>query len=52
MLSLIGFVVVLATVHDAWRIYCGHKFVSNVDNSFVTVLHCFSALSKDGSCYR
>ena len=46
MLSLIGFVVVLATVHDAWRMYCGHKFVSNVDNSFVTVLHCFSALSN------
>ncbi len=45
-LSFIGFGVLLATVHDAWRMFRGIEFVSKTDNSFVTALHCFSALSN------
>jgi hypothetical protein len=35
--------VLVATLHDSWRIYRG---VAVTDNKAVSVLHCFSALSN------
>lgn len=42
---MIGFLVLLATVHESWRMYYGTGF-SVSDNAVVSVLHCFSALNN------
>uniref|UniRef100_A0A0P5TA70 Nose resistant to fluoxetine protein n=1 Tax=Daphnia magna TaxID=35525 RepID=A0A0P5TA70_9CRUS len=46
VLSLVGLLVVAATVHEAWRMYCGTDFDSKTDGKALTVFHCFSALSN------
>lgn len=45
-LSLIGTVVLIATIHDIWRTYRGIGFSSQTDGGIVTMLHCFSALNN------
>ncbi|KAI9559818.1 hypothetical protein GHT06_013825 [Daphnia sinensis] len=44
-LGVIGFLVLLATAHESWRMYRGISF-SGSDNPAVSVLHCFSALNN------
>jgi hypothetical protein len=44
-LSLIGLLVVLATLREAWRMHRGVDFVPT-DNKAANVLQCFSALSN------
>lgn len=45
-LSLIGFFVLLATFHEAWRAYQGIPFDGKSDGKLVTGLHCFSLFNN------
>lgn len=44
--SILGLLVVLATVHECWRMYCGAGFDRRKDGQLISALHCFSALSN------
>lgn len=46
VLSLLGVLIVLATIHEAYRTYCGINFDSNADGKLLSALHCFSTLSN------
>lgn len=46
ILSLLGTLVVLATIHEAYRMYCGTGFDSNADGKLLRAVHCFSVLSN------
>ncbi|KZS08085.1 putative Nose resistant to fluoxetine protein, partial [Daphnia magna] len=46
VLSIVGLLVVTATVHEAWRMYCGTDLNSKTHGKALTTLHCFSALSN------
>jgi hypothetical protein len=35
-----------ATIHEAWRMYCGTGFDAKTDGQAFNALHCFSALSN------
>lgn len=45
-MSLIGTLIIAATVHEAWRMYCDVGFNAKNDATFVSVLHCFSLLNN------
>jgi hypothetical protein len=44
VLSLVGLLVLMATVHEAWRIYHGTDFDAKQDGKLLSALHCFSIL--------
>ncbi|XP_032794863.2 nose resistant to fluoxetine protein 6 [Daphnia magna] len=46
VLSSLGLLVVMATVHDAWRMILNEPFDSKKDGHVINVLHCFSALTN------
>ncbi len=46
MLSLLGLLVVSATIHEAWRMYCDVDFDAKKDGAAISALHCFSALNN------
>jgi hypothetical protein len=46
VLSLIGLLVVSATIHEAWRMYRGTDFDAKKDGTAITALHCFSILNN------
>ncbi len=46
VLSLLGLLVVMATVHDTWRMCRDVAFDSEKDLMVVSALHCFSALTN------
>ncbi len=46
VLSLIGLVVLMATVHEAWRMYIGTDFNAKQDGKLLSALHCFSILNN------
>lgn len=46
VLSLLGLVVVAATIHDAWRMLMDEPFESQKDGPIVSYVHCFSALTN------
>jgi hypothetical protein len=46
VLSLLGLLVVAATIHDAWRMFSDEPFEIKKDGPIICVLHCFSALTN------
>ncbi len=46
VLSLVGLLVLMATVHEAWRMYRGTDFDTKQDGKLLSALHCFSVLNN------
>nr|CAH0109554.1 unnamed protein product [Daphnia galeata] len=46
LLSLVGFLVASATIHEAWRMYRGTNFDVEKDGKLISALHCFSVLNN------
>ncbi|EFX85286.1 hypothetical protein DAPPUDRAFT_314000 [Daphnia pulex] len=46
MLSLVGLLVLMATVHEGWRMYHGTDFDAKQDGKLLSALHCFSILNN------
>ncbi|XP_046461507.1 nose resistant to fluoxetine protein 6-like [Daphnia pulex] len=46
VLSLVGIFVLMATIHEAWRMYRGTDFDAKQDGKLLSALHCFSILNN------
>jgi hypothetical protein len=46
VLSLVGLLVLMATIHEAWRMYRGTDFDAKQDGKLLSALHCFSILNN------
>ena len=46
VLSLVGLLVLMATIHEAWRMYRGVDFDAKKDGKLCSALHCFSFLNN------
>ena len=46
VLSLVGLLVMSATIHESWRMYRGVDFEVRKDGKLCSALHCFSFLNN------